>query len=353
MSIFDKYDLCEKEHEINIPKLPEEGLILITGSSGSGKTTILKSFDYIEPSFNNDAIYKNFSTEENAEKFLIASGLRSVPTWKRTFNTLSNGEKHRALIALHLDKGVYFIDEFTSVVDRDTAKSLSYALSKHYKNSNIKRLIIASCHSDIENYLQPDFIYNTDLGQSLKRGLLRRPEINIGIKPCCPQAIWPIFSKHHYLSYKINKSCNAWVVIWNEKIIGFTSVIAYPSGTIKNAWRGHRTVILPEFQGLGIGNKVSNMIGQMLVNNGYRFFSKTSHPSMGLHREKSKLWTGTTKNKMKRKDYLSNRAKKTKEDGHKKQHYNRLCYSHEFTGEKTEQFIIEEKQLKLFEMGTI
>jgi hypothetical protein len=69
-------------------------------------------------------------------------------------------------------------------------------------------------------------------------------------------------------------------------------------------------------------------VAKHIVSGGCRFFSKTSHPAMGEHRNKSPNWKPTSKNGKKRDDYKAER--KTKEDGHKMAHAHRVCYSHEY-----------------------
>lgn len=333
MSIFDKYDLVEVDESITIPQIPDSGLVVLYGSSGSGKTTILRNwFNENSPVFPKDQpIINLFSSEEIGERFLIALGLRSVPTWRRPLNELSNGEQHRAFSALSLYHGGEYLDEFSSVVDRPTAHSLSVSLRRYFIESKMKRLVIASCHDDILPWLEPDHVYNTDTCQWLEnRGWLLRPSLKLEIRSVMPTEVWSIFRKHHYLSGSISKSCSAFVALYEGKPVAMTSVLPFPSGTIKNAYRGHRTVVLPEFQGLGIGNRLSETVAQHIIDEGYRFFSKTSHPAMGEHREKSPLWRPTSKNRKQRLDYKSDR--KTKEDGHKMKHRHRLCYSHEYVG---------------------
>ncbi len=62
-----------------------------------------------------------------------------------------------------------------------------------------------------------------------------------------------MFKDHHYLDEKINKAARHYIAIWNDQVIGYLASITMPSGTLKNAWRGHRVVVLPDFQGMGIG----------------------------------------------------------------------------------------------------
>jgi hypothetical protein len=55
-------------------------------------------------------------------------------------------------------------------------------------------------------------------------------------------------------------------------------------------WREHRTVVLPDFQGVGIGNALSEWLGGYLKSWGVRFTSVTSHPAMIRHRSRSLKW---------------------------------------------------------------
>ena len=104
-------------------------------------------------------------TEEQACDLLSGVGLSSVPIWLRKPNELSNGERARLDVCKSIydasenGENIVFIDEFTSVVNRDAAKSMSFALQR-YARQNGMRLVIASCHFDIIDWLQPDYIFN-------------------------------------------------------------------------------------------------------------------------------------------------------------------------------------------------
>jgi ABC-type lipoprotein export system ATPase subunit len=330
---------CSKPFDFNfngdiITEIPEFTLpvdfniLLIVGPSGSGKSIILNQIgkeDIVEWGYDK-SVCSHFETPEDASERLSAVGLNSIPSWVKPYHILSTGEKFRADLARKL-KNNAVIDEFTSVVDRKVAVSASFAVQRYIRNKNIKNVVFASCHYDIIEWLNPDYVFDTQTGQMLGRGLERRPEIKLEVLPCSTKA-WSIFSKHHYLSGDINKSSRCWLVLWEEEVVGFTSILAFPNGNFKNAWREHRTVILPDFQGLGIGVRVSDAIGKIIVQNGGRFFSKTSHSRMGEYRESSYLWKPTSKNKKNRKDYEY--SKKTKEDKYKHKHSRRVCYSHEY-----------------------
>lgn len=111
-----------------------------------------------------------------------------------------------------------------------------------------------------------------------------------------------MFKNHHYLTGDLSNASRCYVGVWDGKIVAFGATMTMPNGFIKNAWRGHRTVVLPDFQGLGIGVRFSDAIAQIHLDQGHRYFSRTAHPRMILYRENSKLWKPTSKHKKLRKD---------------------------------------------------
>jgi GNAT superfamily N-acetyltransferase len=319
--------------EFNLPNDFQIGLIV--GASGSGKSSILKTIGTSkEVTWNPEkAICSHFGTSKEAQQKLGAVGLNSVPSWLKPYQVLSTGEKFRADLARSLEDNA-IIDEFTSVVDRNVAKSCSNAISRHIRKEGLKSLVFASCHYDIIEWLQPDWVYDTTVNRLIVGRGSDRPEIKLEVVPCSTQA-WAIFCNHHYLSTSINKSAWCWFVIWEGKIIGFTSAITYPSGTVKLAWREHRTVIFPDFQGLGIGVKVSDAIGEMFKQWGRRYFSKTSHTRMGEYRNQSTKWKPTTHNMEDRSKQYERQMKKQNSFFNKdliEKHRNRICYCHEYIG---------------------
>lgn len=328
-SAFDYEFNGESSFELPLISIPDDYSIgLIVGPSGSGKSSLLAEIGEIKNPYWDDrkSVCSHFHNEIEAKEKLGAAGLNSIPAMVLPFSKLSNGQQFRANIARLLNSNAV-IDEFTSVVDRQVAKSCSWAVQRYIREKNIKNVVFASCHYDIIEWLNPDWVFDTETKSMSSRGLVRRPEIKIELfKVSCE--VWSLFSNHHYLSADINKSSRCWVAMWAGKPIGFASVIAFPSGTVKNAWRGHRTVVLPDYQGMGIGVRISDAVGAIITSEGGRFFSKTANYRMGEYRNRSLLWKPTSKNGMARKDYSSNR--KTKESNYKHKHINRVCYSHEY-----------------------
>lgn len=149
-----------------LPKKFKIGVIV--GSSGSGKSTLLRHFGIEEtPTWDNDkSILSHFVTPEEGINKLSSVGFNTIPSWYKPYNVLSNGEKFRADLARKINSNAV-IDEYTSVVDRNVAKAASMALSRYIKNNDVENIVISTCHMDIVDWLEPDWVINTDSGELL------------------------------------------------------------------------------------------------------------------------------------------------------------------------------------------
>lgn len=272
----------------------------IIGASGSGKTTIATELfkgDYLHTHFDwhptasiLDGFPKDIPTKDVVET-LSSVGLSSPPHWLKPYGHLSNGQKFRVELARVLlsEHPRVLFDEFTSVVDRDVAKVCCAALSKTIRRRQRPQLVAISCHFDIIDWLQPDWVFDVSANRFEWRSLQRHPEIVLRVYKTDHTA-WRLFRGHHYLDSSISKAAQCFVATWNDKPVGFASYIHFVHGTVLNAKREHRTVVLPDYQGVGIGNRLSAFVAQHVVNQGMRYLSTTSHPSMMRHRSQSPLW---------------------------------------------------------------
>jgi ABC-type ATPase with predicted acetyltransferase domain len=60
------------------------------------------------------------------------------------------------------------VDEFTSVVDRQIAKIGAAAFAKSWRKTG-KQIVLLSCHYDIIEWLQPDWVYDTKVSEVKKK----------------------------------------------------------------------------------------------------------------------------------------------------------------------------------------
>ena len=112
--------------------------------------------------------------------------------------------------------------------------------------------------------------------------------------------MWRIFREHHYLTADFNKASKMFLVYWNDVLVGMASCIYMPSGMLKYAWRQHRLVILPDYQGLGFGTKVNDYLAEYFIQRGQKYFIRTTHMRMNNHLKKMKEWCPTSHNNLKR-----------------------------------------------------
>ena len=209
---------------------------LIVGPSGSGKSTIAKKL--FGPAFHcrrawaeNAAVIDGLGDRPIKEitGLFTAVGFSSPPAWIKPYRVLSNGEQFRCDLARALVEGrtgdgeqgtgdgqkigkgvlsplpsplfpgIVAFDEFTSVVDRNVARVVSAAVAKGIRSGRIGcRFVAVTCHYDVTEWLQPDWILDM-ASSTFQRRRLRRPPIELEIVRCAREA-WRLFARHHYLS---------------------------------------------------------------------------------------------------------------------------------------------------------
>jgi ABC-type ATPase involved in cell division/GNAT superfamily N-acetyltransferase len=299
--LFDVPEQAAIRHEWDVD-IPVEGVEwqigLVVGPSGSGKTTIGKRlfpdalFHTGYPWPETKAVVDGFPAHLEGREItqaLSSVGFSSPPHWLKRYAHLSNGQKFRCELARLMleDAEVVVFDEFTSVVDREAAKVSSAAIAKALRRRGKPKLVALSCHYDVVDWLDPDWTYNTADGSFARRCLRGRPPIELRVHKATPAA-WALFKQHHYLTARLHRAARCWVATWGGVPVAFTSCM--PLVGHSGVWREHRTVVLPDFQGVGIGNALSEWLGAYLRSWGIRFTSVTSHPAMIRHRSKSPNW---------------------------------------------------------------
>lgn len=305
---------------------------VIVGNSGCGKSSILKTIGTLKD-FEFDlqkSLISNFDwlSPKDAACLLTSIGLSSVPTWLRPFGLLSNGEQYRAKLAMSVAKAesgeIILIDEFTSVVDRDVAKAMSFALQKYIRRQG-KQIVLASCHFDILDWLMPDWVFSPEKGGALERGdYLRqgRPSIELQVSRV-ESEVWDVFKKHHYLTSSVNPSCKFILFEWDGKPVGIVAAINQPRKGCPEGYSLSRTVILPDFQGIGLGVKLSEFVAGVIKNEGGKVYTKTINPALGIHRNTSPSWRGP----------LKNGKTGNINDDNAKNRFKRSSYCHEYVGD--------------------
>jgi GNAT superfamily N-acetyltransferase len=306
-SLFNAESGCNWEHVAELPIEEMEWKIgLIVGPSGSGKTSI-GSRIFQKPSYE---LYAEWDTDKprvdciapegefNAVTgALSAVGLGDVPAWLRPFHVLSNGEKFRAGLARLVceQPAQAVIDEFTSVIDRQIAKIGAQAFGKAWRRGS-GQVVLLSCHYDIIEWLQPDWVYDTAEARFYTRDCLRqRPKIELQIYKV-KGSVFRHFKPHYYLDLPYPAAAEYFVgIVGNEPVC---HIAVCPLFTA-NAYRATRLVVMAEWQGAGIGTRFLDAIGQYHLDGRGRCgrilptFFHTSHPQLCMALRRSDKWVQT------------------------------------------------------------
>lgn len=310
-----------QQFSVEVPNPDEPWQIgAIVGPSGSGKTTLARAAfggclarPHRWP--RDRAVIDCFGSRPIKEitRTLTAVGFSSPPAWLRPYHTLSTGERFRCDLARamlsrtrsdseerrrtrladasgwcqRVRQPIVVCDEFTSVVDRTVARMASVAVSKAIRSGElVRRLVAVTCHDDVLAWLEPDWVLDMGTGQFL-RGRLRRPPIRLRIFRCRRET-WSLFARHHYLSTDLPCATTCVLGLIEDRPAAFAAWL--PMFGRRGVWRIARLVVLPDYQGIGVGGAMMRACGDLITSASRRATITTSHPAMIAHLRASSDW---------------------------------------------------------------
>ena len=225
---------------------------------------------------------------------LSSVGLGSVPTWLRPYSVLSNGEQFRAnlarLIAEAPSRAV--LDEFSSVVDRQIAQIGAGAFAKAWRRTG-GQAVLLSCHYDILDWVQPDWVFDTATGKFSRGSLWRRPRIDVDVRQTGWEH-WPAFEPHHYLKLPRMIAATNYMATVDGQLVAHLAV-STRAGMVEA--RARRLVVMPEWQGAGVGLRFLDAVcerwrlGQNRYDKPMLTLFHTSHPGLASALRRSTRWT--------------------------------------------------------------
>lgn len=288
--------------KVEVPGLEEPWSVgIIVGPSGAGKSTVARAAfgdHFFEPSKiewpKDMSFLEGFPKEIGGKRLdvrtitdtLTSVGFSSPPSWVKPFNVLSNGQKFRAELAMALlaDQPVIAVDEFSSVVDRAVAKTCATAVAKAVRRGT-KKFVAISCHHDIVPYMEPDWVLDMST-QELARGSLPRPKFEIEVVRAKNEA-WRLFRDHHYLAATLHPAAQCYMAMLDGEPVAFCAML-HTMG-FKGYWRVSRVVVLPDYQGIGIGTRLMEWACQCKIEEGaVSVRIQGSHPAVVWHCDRHK-----------------------------------------------------------------
>jgi len=258
---------------------------LIVGPSGAGKSTIAKQL-FGQPrvmQWKANAVVDDFNPATSIDDIAAtcsAVGFNTIPSWLKNYNVLSTGEQFRVAMARHLleDADPIVVDEFTSVVDRQVAKIGSHAVQKIVRKQK-RKFIAVTCHYDVMDWLQPDWMLEPATMTFQWRSLQRRPAINVEIARVDYSA-WELFAPFHYLTNELHKAAQCFVLFCEGAPAAFGGVLHRPHSKTDNIKGLSRLVTLPDYQGLGLAFVLSDHLGAAYKTLGLRYHTYPAHPAL-------------------------------------------------------------------------
>ncbi len=299
---------CRAQFCVELPDLSDDWQIgAIVGPSGSGKSTVARAAygdafyrGHVWPA--DKAVIDCFGDwpTKRITQMLTAVGFSSPPAWVKPYQVLSNGEKFRCDLARALLCGgpLVVFDEFTSVVDRTVAQIGSAAVARAVRRDKKPgfskkpgflgdpRFVAVTCHYDVLPWLEPDWVLDMATG-TLDRRRLRRPRFALDVFRC-RREVWRLFAPHHYLSGALNRAARCYLATWHDEPVAFCALLSGVGR--RGVWRISRIVVLPDYQGIGIGGRFIATIGELYREQSLRTTITTSHPAMIGYLRSSPAW---------------------------------------------------------------
>jgi len=86
----------------------------------------------------------------------------------------------------------------------------------------------------------------------------------------------------------MSPAAEQWVGMWNNELVCHQGFIQFP---MRKGWkRGHRLVVLPDYQGIGIGTAFETFTSQHYADKGWNVNVTTTTPALVNTLKRSKKW---------------------------------------------------------------
>ena len=301
------------------------------------------------------SVADHFAGDADFAQRFAAVGLNRRRHGQRRYNTLSTGEQHLADLARMLGHDSMLVDEFTSGLDPHTARTAARGIFDYIGKCGSTGAVFAGCRGDVIAPGSLDWVFDTETGtlyelplqqpgshRGAASNVLRSsdalfagnatmvaievPQLTLKLREC-GAGMWDLFRHHHYKSAALSTHTRrrSFVLLATpggddtaEVPVGFVATIPHnakrntrhddgdeksecndhavetvATGTPQHPRRAHRTVVLPEWQGFGIGSRLSDAAGELHRLEGRGYYGQTVHPSFGAYRDNSPLWAAT------------------------------------------------------------
>lgn len=105
----------------------------------------------------------------------------------------------------------------------------------------------------------------------------------------CGLELWKVFERYHYLTTTLHKAARCFAAVVDGSPVAFLAVLHQPHFQ-RNVKRVSRLVVLPDWQGVGIGGALLDAVAEIYDREGYVFDISTSAKNLIGRLSKSPKW---------------------------------------------------------------
>lgn len=196
----------------------------------------------------------------------------------------------RAMIS---EEKTIVIDEFTSFVDRQIAKIVANSVQKYVRRGQ-KQFVAVTCHADVIDWLNPDWVFTPTDCAFQWRSLQPRPKLDCEIR-VVEHKMWRVFAPYHYLTSELSPAARCFCLFVNNRPAAFSGVLHRPISrakqSVQNIYGMSRLVTLPDFQGIGLAFVLADFLGSIYTGVGHKFRAYPAHPPFVRQFDKSPKWS--------------------------------------------------------------
>ena len=262
-------------------KISPNDIVLITGSSGSGKSVLLRALledlgseavdmSDVDVEVEEPLIETIGATVEEGLELLSKVGLNDAFLFLRSYSQLSDGQKYRYRIAKMVESGKqwWVADEFCATLDRDTAKIVAFNVQKLARTLG-KAVVVATTHTDLFEDLKPSVHIHKRFGKEISivyytsepaRECSLMSEMRV-IEGTTKD--WKELAGFHYRSHRICAPRKVFCLKRGEELCGVI-VYCYPPPSAYG-----RRMVLPKMSMKELNEKLS-IINRVVVHPKYR-----------------------------------------------------------------------------------
>ena len=262
-------------------KISPNDIVLITGSSGSGKSVLLRALledlgseavdmSDVDVEVEEPLIETIGATVEEGLELLSKVGLNDAFLFLRSYSQLSDGQKYRYRIAKMVESGKrwWVADEFCATLDRDTAKIVAFNVQKLARTLG-KAVVVATTHTDLFEDLKPSVHIHKRFGKEIsvryfpneparECGLVREMRVEEG-----SMADWRELAGFHYRSHRVVAPRKIFCLKRGTEVCGVI-VYCYPPPSAYG-----RRMVLPRMTMRELNEKLT-IINRVVVHPKYR-----------------------------------------------------------------------------------